>query len=163
MIKQKEEYANVLNVAQYVFEYLKAKEISTYMKLQKIVYYSEVECLMHYKDSLFKEKILAYRSGPVVEELFYKHQGVKFFTNKIAFGKSSDLTIEQRTCANWALKKYGDYSGDHLSRLTHTEDPWKKAREGLSPHEPGREEITRKSMIEYYSKWWDEDFDDIEN
>lgn len=38
-----------------------------------------------------------------------------------------------------------------LSELTHLEEPWKKARKGLSPNERGNNEITLDSMAEYYT------------
>ena len=64
--------ANVLDVAEYAASHISRN--STYMKLQKIVYYSQVESLVHYYKPLFSEKIFAWRSGPVVKELFEKHK-----------------------------------------------------------------------------------------
>lgn len=157
-----DEAANILDVAQYAFGLMKDGENSTYMKLQKIVYYSEVESLMcNNKRSLFDEKILAYCAGPVVEELYHKHQGQRYLKD-IPLGDSSKLSMEQKACVDQAFEKYGKYSGDLLSRITHAEDPWKKARGGLKPDERCREEITRDSMIEYYSKYWEQDPEDYE-
>ena len=163
-VSKRSEAANVLDVAQYAFDKLKNKHDSTYMKLQKIVYYSEVQSLMHYGESLFKEKILAYCAGPVVEELFWKHRGYRYFDKKVSIdGRVSNLSSKQKTCVDWALEKYGKCSGDLLSNLTHAEDPWKEARKDYKPDDTScREEITRKSMIDYYSKHWREDPEDYE-
>src|SRR5690606_9826421 len=63
---------------------------STYMKLQKIVYYAQVESLVHYSKPLFKEKILAWKGGPVVRELFEKHKGYKSLNN-LKLGNAANL------------------------------------------------------------------------
>lgn len=140
--------ANVLDVAEYAAGLIPRN--STCMKLQKIVYYSQVESLVHFKKPLFAEKILAWRGGPVVRELFEKHRGSKFL-NSIKLGNAGHLSMEQKTCIGWAIEKYGNLDGDTLSHLTHIEAPWKDAREGLPIEAPSNNEITTQSMIDYYS------------
>ena len=144
-----DEPAKVLDVAQYAST--RIPRDSTYMKLQKIVYYSQVEFLMHFKRLLFKEKILAWRAGPVVKELFNKHRGCRYLNNT-PLGDAAKLSIEQKSCIDWAIGKYGNLDGDILSRLTHAEDPWRKAREELPPDAPSEKEITIQSMLDYYSR-----------
>ena len=144
-----DEPAKVLDVAQYAST--RIPRDSTCMKLQKIVYYSQVESLVHYKRPLFKEKILAWSAGPVVKELFAKHRGCRYLSN-ISLGDASKLSMEQKSCIDWAIGKYGNLDGDILSHLTHVEDPWKKAREGLPHDARSGKEITTQSMIDYYSR-----------
>lgn len=142
--------AAVLDVAEAISILLPRK--STYMKLQKIVYYAQVESLVHYSKPLFKEKILAWRGGPVVRELFKKHKGYKRWgVNKVTFGDPTRLSVEQKSCVKWAVEKYGGLDGDTLSHITHLEDPWKKARKNLPADAPSNEEITARSMLKYYS------------
>lgn len=140
--------ASALDVAEYASTIIARN--STYMKLQKIVYYAQVESLVHYSRPLFGEKILAWRGGPVVRELFEKHQGFKVLNN-INLGNASKLSMEQKACVNWAVEKYGNLDGDTLSHLTHIESPWNDARKGLAPNAPSDAEITPKSMMDYYS------------
>jgi len=140
--------ASVLDVAEYAASLLSRE--STYMKLQKIVYYSQVESLVHYKKILFAEKIQAWRGGPVVKELFDKHQKVRFLTT-IKLGNIENLTVEQKACINWAIDKYGMLDGDTLSHITHLEDPWNQARGTLPPEAPSDVEITVDAMTKYYS------------
>lgn len=140
--------ANVLDVAEYASTLISRS--STYMKLQKIVYYAQVESLIYYSRPLFSEKILAWRGGPVVRELFEKHKGCKVL-NHISIGNPSNLSIEQKTCIHWAVEKYGNLDGDTLSHLTHIEHPWKDARKGLPPEAPSDAEITLQSIADYYS------------
>lgn len=140
--------ASALDIAEYASTIISRS--STYMKLQKIVYYSQVESLVLYSKPLFSEKILAWRGGPVVRELFEKHQGYKTLNN-ISLGNAANLSMEQKACVNWAVEKYGNLDGDTLSHLTHVEQPWKDARNGLPDDAPSDAEITLKSMIDYYS------------
>ncbi len=142
------EPASVLDVADYTATLL--SRTSTCMKLQKIVYYSQVESLINFKRPLFKEPILAWRGGPVIRELFNKHKGFKMLNN-LQFGNAANLSVEQKACVQWAVEKYGNLDGDTLSHLTHIEDPWQKARKGLTKNESSNEEITIESIVEYYS------------
>lgn len=140
--------ASVLDVAEYASTLIARN--STYMKLQKIVYYSQVESLVHYTKPLFSEKIQAWRGGPVVRELFEKHQGYKVLNN-ISLGNAANLSMEQKACINWAVEKYGNLDGETLSHLTHVEQPWVVARKGLPTDAPSDAEITLQSMTSYYS------------
>lgn len=140
--------AKVLDVAEYAASLLSRG--STYMKLQKILYYAQAESLCTYKKPLFNEKIQAWRGGPVVRELYDKHQGYQFLTT-IKLGNTDALSIEQKTCVNWAIDKYGKLDGDTLSHLTHVEKPWLEARRSLPEDAPSDNEITSKSIFEYYS------------
>ena len=139
---------NVLDVAEYINN--RISRDSTVMKLQKLVYYSQVEFLTKYKKPLFVEKIEAWTAGPVVRELFNKHKGKKYTTN-LTFGNQNNLSIEQQSCINWALEKFGGLDGDTLSHLTHIEDPWKNARSGIDSGEYCDKEITINSLLDYYS------------
>ena len=143
-----DEPASVLDVAEFASTLISRN--STYMKLQKIVYYAQVESLVHYSKPLFGEKILAWRGGPIVRELFDKHKGFKVLNN-INLGNSSNLSMEQKACVNWAVEKYGNLDGDTLSHLTHLEAPWNDARGDLPLKAPSDAEITLQSLIDYYS------------
>jgi probable addiction module antidote protein len=140
--------ASVLDVAQYAVVLLPRN--STYMKLQKIVYYSQVESLVHYNRPLFKEKIEAWAAGPVVRELFETHKGFRYSGDK-SIGQAGNLSMEQKSCVDWAIEKYGKLDGDTLSHLTHLEDPWKNARKGLTENARSDREITTEAMLTYYS------------
>jgi len=59
--------------------------------------------------------------------------------------------MEQKTCIDWAIEKYGRLDSDRLSHLTYLEDPWKKARRGVPEGVRSDKEITTESMLTYYS------------
>jgi len=48
------------------------------------------------------------------------------------------------------LKFYAPESAHYLSDLTHSEAPWKDAREGLPPGARSSKEITPAAMAEFY-------------
>jgi len=140
--------AKVLDVAQYAQMLLPRS--ATYMQLQKIVYYAQAESLVRYDKPLFKEKIEAWSAGPVVRELYEQHRGLKYINDK-QIGDVSHLSMEQKTCIDWAIQKYGKMDGDTLSHLTHIEDPWRRTRKGLKPGEHSDREISVRMIQKYYS------------
>ena len=60
--------------------------------------------------------------------------------------------MEQKSCINWAVEKYGRLDGDTLSHITHNESPWREARGNLKNEEYSNKEITINSILSYYSK-----------
>lgn len=72
----------VFDLAKYIIARLQKEKIKcTHLKLQKLVYFCYEKYLITYKKKLFKEKIYAWKYGPVVRDLY----------NKI---KAMDLTHE---------------------------------------------------------------------
>jgi len=121
----------------------------TAMKLQKLVYYSQAWGLVWDEEPLFHETIRAWANGPVVRELYDVHKG-QFRVSENNHGNPGALDDDQRATVDSILKFYGVMSSQQLSDLTHREDPWRDAREGLEPGERGNREITHESMAEYY-------------
>jgi uncharacterized phage-associated protein len=138
---------DVFDVAKFILE--KQGPMTT-MKLQKLVYYCQAWSLVWDEKPLFNEKIEAWASGPVVEELYQQHKG-KFIIDDINKGDTSKLSIKQKTTINAVLRGYGKKSGQWLADLTHMENPWKDARKDYDPGTLCDEEITQPAMLEYYS------------
>ena len=83
-------------------------------------------------------------------ELYNRHRG-QFLVSRWPDGKLSNLSREQRETVDGVLGFYGDKPAQWLSDLTHSEDPWKDARQGLEDGQRGNREITHAAMMEYYS------------
>lgn len=131
---------SALDIAKYI---LGIKPMS-HLKLQKIVYLVYAEYLVRYSKPLFKEKIVAYRYGPVIEELYqqFKEHGAEeiyepekySFTIKDAkipplFMKivMSEQGIEILDTIVETVNKYGDKTANSLVSLTHSPNsPWSK-------------------------------------
>lgn len=140
---------NVFDVAAYILS--KSGEMTT-MKLQKLVYYSQAWSLVWDEKSLFLEPIEAWVSGPVVRKLYNWHKNMfKIKVLPITLGNPAKLIKEQKETIDAVIKFYGKKTSHWLSNLTHKEEPWKKAREGLRSNERGKKVISHASMAEYYS------------
>jgi len=138
--------ANVLDVASYV---LKKKGPLTSWKLQKLVYYSQAWSLVWDDAIMFPEKIEAWSNGPVVRRLFDIHRG-QYIVSRIPDGHPKNLTPTEKETIDSVIEYYGDKSSQYLSDLTHMEDPWRLAREGIPDDSRSDQEITLESIAEYY-------------
>lgn len=137
---------SVFDVAAYI---LSSQGEMTAMKLQKLVYYCQAWSLVWDEQPLFNESIRAWANGPVVRELFEAHKG-EFMIVAEPKGNVARLHPTQIETIDEVLRYYGERSSQWLSDLTHMEDPWRDAREGLSDGERGDKEITRAALAEYY-------------
>ncbi|MDT2859201.1 DUF4065 domain-containing protein [Lactococcus lactis] len=121
--------------------FLAVKPMS-HLKIQKLVYLAYKEYLSKYKLSLFDEKIVAYKYGPVVEEVYQKFKEYGASTIKIddsteyilkdihlpqAMGRmllAKDVEKIVPTLLK-IIEDYGDFSGGQLVDFTHSEKgPW---------------------------------------
>lgn len=137
---------SVFDVASFIL--YKKGEMTT-MKLQKLVYYCQAWSLVWDSEPLFKESIEAWANGPIVRELYKEHKG-EFKIASLAKGNPEILAKDQRQTVEAVLDFYGDKTPHYLSNLTHAEDPWRNAREGLAPGQRGHRQITHDAMAEYY-------------
>ena len=139
----------VFDVAKYILEW----RPMSHMKLQKLVYYCQARSLVWDDAPLFNEPIQAWVNGPVCWELYNQLRGrfQVFAVHLGDLGDSSRLTDTQRETVDEVLRFYGDKDAQWLSDLTHMEQPWAKAREGLPDDRRTDREITWESMHEYYS------------
>lgn len=150
VIKSKEKFIELIkkdrilkgiDVAKYILSKIKC----THLKLEKLVYLCYAEYLCQYGMELYKDKIYAYKYGPVIESVYekYKEYGCRkiddididttdifempsrsriiFAENGLSKIKSIDTTLE----------KYGTLSAGDLVDLTHKIDtPWFLSGEG---------------------------------
>lgn len=142
-------HTNVFDVASYILH--KLGRIST-MKLQKLVYYSQAWSLVWDEKPLFSETIKAWANGPVIGELFYQLMGLFLVDeNDLVIGNYNKLNEPQLETINAVLEHYGDKSAQWLIELSHMEEPWKNAREGLSEVERSSRIVELDKIAEYYS------------
>ncbi len=138
--------ASVLDVAQYI---LRQHGAMTTWKLQKLVYYAQAWSLVWDDKELFSEEIEAWANGPVVRRLYEAHRG-SYRVDRLNEGSADALTENERDTVNRVLNFYGDKSPQWLSDLTHMEDPWRKARQGVPDGTRGNSIISKQDMAEYY-------------
>lgn len=139
--------ANVHDVAAYIIG--KTGEI-TAMKLQKLVYYAQAWHAVWSDHTLFDEEIQAWANGPVCTVLYQKHKG-QFRVSVWPYGDATKLDADEADSVDVILASYGAFTAHQLSEMTHREDPWIDARDGLVDGVRSNRPITVGAMVEYYS------------
>ena len=139
--------ANIFDTAEYILE--RSGPMSA-MKLQKLCYYSQAWSLVWDDSPLFEEDFQAWENGPVCPELFFKTQGKYKVSASDETGGNGDLSDNQKDTIDRVLAHYGGHDAQWLSQLTHMEDPWIKAREGMPAGARCTNIITKESMALYY-------------
>jgi len=139
--------ASVHDVAAFILN--KQGSVSTW-KLQKLVYYSQAWHLVWDEEPLFSEPIEAWANGPVVRVLYRHHRG-QYSVGRWERGDSKNLSASEKVTIRMVLAGYGELSGRQLSLLTHNEDPWREAREGLTPTDLSTRHISTDAMHDFYA------------
>jgi uncharacterized phage-associated protein len=120
------------------------------LKLQKLLYYSEAWSLALRGESFFSDPIEAWVHGPVVADVFHLYKDSRW--SPIAEVKTAAaLDDEALSHIGAVIDAYGTLSAADLERLTHSEDPWMHARQGLVPDMPSRNPIGRDAIEAFYS------------
>jgi uncharacterized phage-associated protein len=124
----------------------------SHLRLQKLLYYAQSWHLAAFGTPLFRERIEAWRDGPVVADLW------PHFT---VFGHSSILPVDGEHSPKMNLDEqmfvravwdeYKKYSATQLSKMTHCESPWVDARGDLPASASSSEEITHEAMRAYFA------------
>lgn len=123
----------------------------TLLKLLKLLYYAEGCSLALNDRSLFKEPIVAWEYGPVVEEIYKKYSADSYNLplseedNNI----SDKFDKEDLECLEQVFQVFGVYSAWALTNKTHKETPWLEATDNGSKL---KGEISRDTMKKYFSE-----------
>ncbi len=140
--------ANIFDVAEYILNQLGN---SSTMKLQKIAFYGQAYSLVKFDEPLFMDKIQAWANGPVIPVLFnaHRHEFVvtRGFFSTLAKG---ELSSRDTAVLDHVIERLASRSGAELSELTHSEEPWLKARAGVPENARSTRVITLDSIKEYY-------------
>ena len=126
------------------------------MKLQKLLYYCQAWHLVWEEEPLFDADFQAWANGPVVYEIYDKHRG-SFSVEGWQWGDPTSLSSVSASVVDEVLEDYGTLAGHQLSRLTHSEDPWKEARSGLGAAERSGRVIDKERIQDYYTALWADD------
>jgi uncharacterized phage-associated protein len=119
------------------------------MKLQKLLYYAQGWHLAITGRPLFADRIEAWRDGPVVPAVYARHRGWRAVASWP--GDPMSLDEEAMQLLDLVCASYGELSGDDLSKLTHSEEPWLRARHGLSEGEWSSDLISYDAMRSYFT------------
>ena len=95
----------------------------------------------------FGEKPQAWIHGPVFRTLFDSMKDYK------KFSKTNEIEKIEKDITDFLdviYSIYGKYSGNELEKLTHSELPWIKARNGLKPYEFSQNTISDEDIMKCY-------------
>lgn len=137
---------NAVEVAKYFIE---TDSTLSEIQLQKLTYYAySWYMVLNNKKKLFDEQPQAWVHGPVFRSLYDYMRNYDIY--KETLEKGIDIDEEIKNFLNKIYKIYGRYSGNELEQLTHSEEPWKKARGNLGPWERSMRNISDEDIVNYY-------------
>lgn len=123
----------------------------TDIQIQKLTYYAYAWFMIANNGAkLFDEQPQAWVHGPVFRSLYDAMKKKNFYDNEV---EQNNIDINIINFLDIIYNIYSKYSGNELERLTHSESPWKKAREraGLKdfPTVRSMEYIIDKDIMEW--------------
>ncbi|MGL9777754.1 MULTISPECIES: Panacea domain-containing protein [unclassified Enterococcus] len=138
-----------------------SKQSMSPKKLQKMLYYAYSWGLVFLNEDpdnldnkLFDTQFQAWVHGPVIPKTYTDYKGYGFKDIPKADSKSIErlkLDSEVEDILNQVFEVYGEFSGNQLEALTHSEDPWKIARKDCLPMDPSTNLIDDRIIYNYYS------------
>jgi uncharacterized phage-associated protein len=119
------------------------------LKLQKLLYYAQAWFLALYDKPLFSERIEAWVHGPAVPPVYgqfkeWAWQPIMCTPATPTFPKLVDEHLTE------VMEQYGRFNAYQLELLTHSEKPWRDARNGIPPDEPSNAVIPHEAMRDFY-------------
>jgi len=147
---------SAISLSHYILSHIPSNQL----KLQKLVYYSEGWHLAYFERSLIPEDFEAWVHGPVVRSMWYHYKAKGTMYTQFYIPKEKNeiiktqflhfLNQEQIECIDNVIKEYGDKTAYHLEALSHSELPWREARNGSSQSERSEAVISKDTMKRYY-------------
>ncbi|WP_422934944.1 Panacea domain-containing protein [Sinomonas sp. P47F7] len=120
------------------------------MSLQKLLYYVQAWHLAITDTPLFSERIKAWKDGPVVPDVWHKRQDQASRRPAVQELDGVELDELASDLIDLVLAAYGSMSGEELSALTHVEQPWNEAREGVPEGANSQNPIDPATMATFY-------------
>lgn len=150
----------ILRVISYLFKEL---EEVTPLMLQKLLYFIQGIYSALYGDPMFQEDCEAWVHGPVYREVYdlfrdFKYNPIDDARFSVLDDMEEELTADEKRVINLVVNTFGIYSGKILERITHNEEPWKKARKGYGEGIYSKECLTKESIQNYF-KTVNEEYD----
>lgn len=119
------------------------------LKLQKLLYLAQGFSLALNDKLLFEADLEAWVHGPVVPEVYFKYKEYKFNPISLSY-EIPELDEETLEVLIYVKENYGKYDSKFLEEMTHNQEPWINAREGLDPDERSEKIISKEIITEYF-------------
>lgn len=135
-----------------IADWFLSKDSLTPKKIQKLSYYFEAWSNALYGTSLINDtQFEAWVHGPVSPELYNKYREYRWQDVPQSEVDQSLYEKDALELLESVWLTYGDKSANELEALTHSEEPWKKARIGLGETEASHNVINAEDMKNYYA------------
>jgi uncharacterized phage-associated protein len=140
-----------------IMQTAEAGESLNLLKLQKLLYYVQAWHLAFYGKAMFSGKFQAWIHGPVNRYIYDRFVTTKSLYSDVDESDISGefdperLSRKERQHIDTILEAYAGFTGSQLEEMTHSEKPWKLARQGCRPSQRCEVEIDQRIMQEYYS------------
>lgn len=173
-LKVFKEMREIKDIARYIGLSLIAKGLTVSpLKLQKLLYYVQSWYMVFNgrQNTLFVQAPQAWVNGPVYPDIYYLYRdkvsnmcdhltAKDFDTDDVnvtlaQLAAKLQLTAEETELLDSVVMLYGAKSQNGLIFLTHAEQPWVEAREGLAPYQRSEREISLDTMHDYYKARYD--------
>lgn len=144
------EIYSVFDVANWFMK----KGANIHKKIQKLCYYAQAWSYVFNNAPMIDSGFEAWVHGPVNRPLWdeLKKYGYFDIDLDVLSQKAKEITdVNVLNVLEQVWATYGEYSGFELERLSHTELPWLKAREGYGDTEPSTIKIDPMLMKSYYA------------
>ena len=119
------------------------------LKLQKLLYFTQGISYCMIDDEFFPEQFEAWVHGPVVPTVYHHYKKHGFNPIDIDY-VIDDMTQTQREILEYVRDAYGQYDGRYLEEMTHKQEPWLWARQGLDPDERDDKIIPKSIIADYF-------------
>ncbi|MDP9356561.1 MAG: DUF4065 domain-containing protein [Chloroflexota bacterium] len=142
-------------------------DLITNLKMQKLVYYAYAWTLVRNGQKLFDEPIQAWANGPVIPSLYQELKGYRAGPigeeflgvdpevdpeNGVNFDAiAAKFPEDVLETLNGVYEQYMRMSAFDLVIKTHSERPWREARQGLGVTERGEVPIADEDIIKEFS------------
>lgn len=119
------------------------------LKLQKLLYFAQGISFCMHDEALFDDDFEAWVHGPVIKKIYfeYREYGYEPIDIKYDVKFNNKATID---VLEYVKRVYGKYDGKYLENITHNQEPWNQAREGLDPDEKINKTISKESIANYF-------------
>lgn len=119
------------------------------LKLQKLLYYAQAWHLAIFDAPLFEEPIEAWVHGPVIvtEYRRFKDWAWKPIQHDPEMPKLDEAV---QAHLDEVMDVYGGMTTYQLEQLTHQEEPWTIARNGIPEDEPSNSVVSHDDMKRFY-------------
>lgn len=127
----------------------------TNLLLQKVLYYVKAISKLFEETSIILEPCEAWKFGPVFPSVYEKYKD--FGKEEISLSLSDEyinglLSEKEKQITDFVMNTFGIYNAWFLKDLTHCEEPWISARNGLDENDASRNLMDDKVISYYFDK-----------